>query len=95
MSNSVSCFKLIKLKEYYENLIDYKVFNNTMESSMILEPIESSVSSVNIGDEISSEMSTVLKELLFVIFSLYMLLKILKIMKNVTEIMEMNIVVIF
>ncbi len=54
MSNSISYFKLIKLKEYYENLIDYKVFNNTMESSMILEPIESSVSSVNIGDEISS-----------------------------------------
>lgn len=54
ISNSVSYFKLIKLNEYYHNLIDYKVFNNTIKSSMTLEPIETTISSVTIGDEISS-----------------------------------------
>lgn len=52
--NSVSYFKLIKLGEYYDELINKKIFDDTMKSSISLTPLNSRVPAVNIGSEIFS-----------------------------------------
>lgn len=49
--NSVSYKKFIKLKEYYDSLIDNKIFQNRVKTSLTLEPIESTISSVTAGDD--------------------------------------------
>lgn len=50
--NSISYNKFIKLGEFYQNLIDNKLFNNQYKSSLTLK---STISSVTIGDSENSE----------------------------------------
>lgn len=49
--NSVSYSKFIALKNNYKKLVDKKMFNSKIKTSMELIPQESSVSSVKIGNE--------------------------------------------
>ena len=50
ISNSISFSKFIALKNNYKNLVDKKLFNSKVKTSMELVPQESSISSVKIGD---------------------------------------------
>lgn len=50
ISNSISFSKFIALKNNYKNLVDKKLFNSKVRTSMELVPQESSISSVKIGD---------------------------------------------
>ena len=56
--NSVSYKKFLKLNEFYNNLIDNKLFQNKVKTSLTLEPIESTVSSVTVGDKFVSSPDT-------------------------------------
>lgn len=49
--NSISYFKLIALKNNYNKLVDEKLFNSKIKTSMELIPQESIISSVKIGHE--------------------------------------------
>lgn len=49
--NSISYFKLIALKKNYNKLVDEKLFNSKIKTSMELIPQESVISSVKIGHE--------------------------------------------
>lgn len=51
IQNSVSFSKFIALKNNYKNLVDKKLFNSKIKSSIELIPKQSSVSSVKIGDK--------------------------------------------
>ena len=53
--NSVSYFKFMVLASNYKKLVYEKLFASRLKSSMELIPLESSISSVKIGDEISSD----------------------------------------
>ena len=48
--NSISYSKFIALKNNYKNLVDKKLFNSKIKTSMELIPQESSISSVKIGE---------------------------------------------
>lgn len=50
ISNSISFSKFIALKNNYKNLVDKKLFNSKVKTSMELIPQESSISSVKIGN---------------------------------------------
>ena len=53
--NSVSYFKFMALSNNYKKMVYEKLFGSRLKSSMELIPLESSISSVKIGDEISSD----------------------------------------
>ena len=53
--NSVSYVKFIVLGNNYKKMVYEKLFSSRLKSSMELIPVESSISSVKIGDEISSD----------------------------------------
>ena len=53
--NSVSYFKFLALSNNYKKMVYEKLFASRLKSSMELIPLESSISSVKIGDEISSD----------------------------------------
>lgn len=53
--NSVSYFKFLALSNNYKKMVYEKLFGSRLKSSMELIPLESSISSVKIGDEISSD----------------------------------------
>jgi hypothetical protein len=55
IANSVSYSKFIALGKDYNNLIDEKQFTSMIHSSMELQPQESSISSVKIGDSAESD----------------------------------------
>ncbi len=50
ISNSISFSKFIALKNNYKNLVDKKLFNSKIKTSMELVPQKSSISSVKIGN---------------------------------------------
>ena len=53
--NSVSYVKFIVLGNNYKKMVFEKLFSSRLKSSMELVPLKSSISSVKIGDEISSD----------------------------------------
>lgn len=53
--NSVSYVKFIVLADNYKKMVYEKLFSSRLKTSMELIPLESSISSVKIGDEISSQ----------------------------------------